>query len=125
VALYLARSSDRGRSWSAPEALTREQEIPADLVELPDGRIVLCHGERNPPMGVQAMVSSDGGRTFNRRDKLALAWRAPHRDTGYPTSVLRKDGQVLTLYYQMDDPATHPQSAKCKAVVWRPPADWR
>jgi len=124
-ALFLARSADRGKTWSVPERLTRESEIPADLVELPDGRVILCHGQRNYPMGVHALVSSDGGRTFNLHDRLSLSWFANNRDTGYPSSVVRKDGKVVTLYYQMDDPATHPKSARCKALIWEPPADWR
>ena len=124
-ALFIARSKDRGKTWSPPQALTHELEIPADLVELPDGRIVLCHGERNYPMGVHAAVSSDGGRAFNLHDKLSLSWFANNRDTGYPSSVVRKDGRILTLYYQVDDTTNHPQSAKCKALIWEPPADWR
>lgn len=124
-ALFMTRSKDRGKTWSAPERITHEMEIPADLLELPDGRIVLAHGERNFPMGVHAAVSSDGGRTFNLRDKLSLSWSANNRDTGYPSSILRKDGKIVTLYYQMDDPARHPQSAKCKALIWEPPADWK
>ena len=124
-ALFLTRSKDRGKTWSTPERVTRELEIPADLLELPDGRIVLCHGQRNYPMGVHAIVSSDGGHTFNLRDRLSLSWFANNRDTGYPSSILRKDGKIVTLYYQMDDPADHPQSAKCKAVIWEPPGDWK
>ncbi len=125
LALFLTRSKDRGKTWSAPQRVTRESEIPADLVELPDGRIVLCHGQRNYPMGVHAIVSSDGGATFNLRDRLSLSWFANNRDTGYPSSILRKDGKIVTLYYQMDDPANHPQSAKCRALIWEPPADWK
>lgn len=124
-ALFLTRSKDRGKTWSAPARVTREMEIPADLVELPDGRIVLTHGQRNYPMGVHALVSSDGGRSFNLRDRLSLAWFANNRDTGYPSSVVRKDGKIVTLYYQMDDPARHPESAKCRALIWEPPADWK
>jgi hypothetical protein len=124
-ALFLTRSKDRGKTWSTPERITREMEIPADLVELADGRIVLTHGERNYPMGVHALVSSDGGRTFNLRDRLSISWFANNRDTGYPSSVVRKDGKIVTLYYQMDDPARHPESAKCKALIWEAPADWK
>lgn len=125
LALFLTRSRDRGKTWTPPERITGENEIPADLVELPDGRVILAHGERNYPMGVHALVSSDGGKTFNLRDRLSLSWFANNRDTGYPSSVIRKDGKVVTLYYQMDDPATHPKSAQCKALIWEPPADWK
>lgn len=125
AALFLTRSSDYAKTWSSPERLTKEQEIPADLIELSDGRIILTHGQRNYPMGVQALVSSDGGRTFNLTDRLALAWFANNRDTGYPSSLVRKDGKILTLYYQMDDPMNHPQSAKGLALIWEAPLNWK
>lgn len=124
-ALYLTRSHDYAKTWSSPERITKEQEIPADLIELPDGRIVLTHGQRNYPMGVQAVVSSDGGRSFNLTDRLALAWFANNRDIGYPSSLVRKDGKILTLYYQMDDPTNQPQSAKCLALIWDVPINWK
>lgn len=124
-ALFLTRSSDYAKTWSSPERLTKEQEIPADLIELSDGRIILTHGQRNYPMGVQALVSSDGGRTFNLTDRLALAWFANNRDTGYPSSLVRKDGKILTLYYQMDDSTNQPQSAKCLALIWEAPLNWK
>ena len=124
-ALFLTRSSDYAKTWSSPERLTKEQEIPADLIELSDGRIILTHGQRNYPMGVQALVSSDGGRTFNLTDRLALAWFANNRDTGYPSSLVRKDGKILTLYYQMDDSKNQPQSAKCLALIWDVPMNWK
>ena len=124
-ALYLTRSHDYAKTWSSPERITKDQEIPADLIELPDGRIVLTHGQRNYPMGVQAVVSSDGGRSFNLTDRLALAWFANNRDTGYPSSLVRKDGKILTLYYQMDDPTNQPQSAKCLALIWEAPLNWK
>jgi len=124
-ALFLTRSSDYAKTWSSPERLTKEQEIPADLIEISDGRIILTHGQRNYPMGVQALVSSDGGRTFNLTDRLALAWFANNRDTGYPSSLVRKDGKILTLYYQMDDSTNQPQSAKCLALIWDVPANWK
>ena len=76
-------------------------------------------------MGVQAVVSSDGGRSFNLTDRLALAWFANNRDTGYPSSLVRKDGKILTLYYQMDDPMNHPPSAKGLALIWEAPLNWK
>ena len=124
-ALFLTRSSDYAKTWSSPERLTKEQEIPADLIELSDGRIILTHGQRNYPMGVQALISSDGGRSFNLTDRLAQAWFANNRDTGYPSSLVRKDGKILTLYYQMDDSTNQPQSAKCLALIWDAPINWK
>lgn len=120
----IAISADNGKTWSKPQPITFKSEHPADMVQLGDGRIILAHGERNWPMGVQAMISHDGGITWNRKDKLMLSWLAPNTDTGYPSSWVRSDGKILTLYYQVDDVRKAPQSAACKAVIWDVPAEW-
>ena len=76
------------------------------------------------PMGVQALASHDGGASWNQKDKLALSWQAPNRDTGYPSSLVRPDGKILTLYYQVDDLENAPESASLQAIIWEPPAGW-
>ncbi len=81
----------------------------------------MTHGERNRPMGIQAMISHDGGKTWIRKDKLALAWQSPNCDTGYPGSLLHRDGKILTVYYQVEDPDNASQSRSCSAVIWPPP----
>ncbi len=122
--IHLAESFDNGKTWSRPRRVTFDQEHPANLIQLPDGRIIMTHGERKRPMGIQAMVSHDGGKTWSQKDKLALAWQSPNRDTGYPSSLLRRDGKILTVYYQVDDLENAPQSASCSALIWEPPAGW-
>ena len=119
--IHLAESSDNGKTWSAPRRLTFDQEHPANLIQLPDGRIILTHGQRNRPMGVQAIISHEGGKTWSQQDKLALAWQSPNLDTGYPSSLLRRDGKILTVYYQVDDLDDAPRTASCTALIWDPP----
>jgi hypothetical protein len=101
--------------------VTGKNEHPGDLLLLPDGRLILAYGNRNPPFGVRAMISSDGGKTWDKENTIILAWDAPNRDCGYPASVLLNDGSVLTIYYQVNDLETHPQSAQARAVTWKPP----
>jgi hypothetical protein len=113
-------SDDGGRSWTAPQAVTGANQHPGDLLELPDGRLVLAHGERNRPFGVRALVSRDGGRSWDRERPIVLAWDAPNRDCGYPASVLLPDGRILTIYYQVNDLETAPESAQARAVIWSP-----
>ena len=84
----------------------------------------MTHGERNRPMGIQAMISHDGGKTWSRKDKLALAWKSPNWDTGYPSSLLRRDGKILTVYYQVENLDNAPQSTSCSALIWQPPPGW-
>ena len=122
--IHLSESTDNGKTWSSPRRVTFDSEHPADLIELADGRIIMTHGQRTRPMGVQALVSDDGGSTWKQKDKLALAWQAPNRDTGYPSSLVRRDGKILTLYYQVDDLGNAPKSASLRALVWEPPRAW-
>ena len=92
-------STDQGYHWSAPVQITEDREHPGDLLRLSSGQILLTFGQRNKPYGVQAMVSSDEGRTWNRRERVMLAWDADHGDIGYPVPIERSDGRLLTVYY--------------------------
>jgi hypothetical protein len=118
--LAVAFSEDRGRTWTPPRNVTEPNEHPGDLLPLGDGRLLLAFGERSRPFGVRALVSSDGGRTWDRDRPIVLAWDAPNRDCGYPSSVLRDDGRVVTVYYQVNDLETAPESAQARAVIWQP-----
>jgi hypothetical protein len=89
-------SDDGGRSW---RFLSRPNDwgAPANLVELPDGRLVCVYGYRQPPYGVRATVSRDGGRTWG--DEIVLRDDGGSWDLGYPRTMLRPDGKLVTVYY--------------------------
>ena len=48
--LSIASSRDKGRTWSSPVQITRDNEHPADLITLADGDVLLTYGERNPAL---------------------------------------------------------------------------
>ncbi|MEJ7609095.1 MAG: hypothetical protein WKF37_23190, partial [Bryobacteraceae bacterium] len=55
------------------------------------------------------------------KDKtVVLEDGASNVDCGYPSSVQLPGGQVVTMYYVVDDPKNTPGSAKAKAVIWTP-----
>lgn len=111
----LFRSTDGGTTWADEGAVTEARQYPAHLLALPDGRIALTYGDRREGhLGVGARVSADGGKTWG--PPMALA-AMPESDGGYPASVVRRDGRVLTLYYAKDG-----ASYSVQAVVWTPPA---
>jgi len=114
-------SDDGGHTWTTPRGVTNKGEHPGDLVLLPDGRLILTYGERNRPFGVRALISPDGGQTWDKRNTIVLAWDAPNWDCGYPSSVLLDDGDILTIYYQVNDLDTAPESAQAREVIWKPP----
>ena len=119
--LQVSRSRDGGRTWSTPVAVTKNAEHPADLIQLRDGRLLMTFGQRNPPRGVHALISSDGGATWAPNDHIHLAADAPNVDCGYPSSIEVATGRVVTMYYQVDDTAKAPDTAKARVVTWSVP----
>jgi len=121
-----AYSDDGGNTWSAPVRISNEREHPADLLLLKSGELLLTHGQRNKPYGVQVMVSKDNGTTWGA-NRMMLAWDGDHMDLGYPVTVQRKDGKLVTAYYivygqknrvVLEGPS--PDEAYIKGVIWDP-----
>jgi len=116
--LSTSLSRDAGQTWSASVLLTKDMEHPADLISLKNGDVLLTYGVRNAPFGVAAVLSHDGGKTWDKEHKISLADDTGNIDSGYPSSVQLRDGRIVTMYYQVDDPANTPVSAKSKVVIW-------
>jgi hypothetical protein len=113
-------SSDQGKTWTklAPAAPdTGRGGNPASMLALPDGRIVVVYGYRNEPYSMRARLSSDGGRSWGDEIFLRRDGKAP--DLGYPRSILRPDGAIVSLYYFNDD--VHNERF-IEAAIWRPGA---
>ncbi len=92
----LTRSSDGGRTWSAPEMLAAGS--PPHLLRHSSGAVVVTYGYRQAPFGQRARVSLDDGRTWG--EELTLRDDGVSGDLGYPSSVELSDGSILTVYYQ-------------------------
>ena len=88
---------------------------PASLIRLRDGRVCLTYGYRAKPFGIRARLSRDDGRTWG--PEFALRSDGGGRDVGYPRSVQRTDGKVVTVYYFHDTPGGDRYVA---ATVWDP-----
>jgi hypothetical protein len=114
----LMESTDDGRTWSAPKRLTPDSVHPGDLLPLPDGRMLLMAGYRvGDPFGVCGMVSDASG-TFDWQHHFLVVDDLLSRDCGYPSSVLLKDGRVLTVYYGRSK--EHPEwRMHCGAVTFQ------
>ena len=59
--------------------------------------------------------TADGGFDWNKR--LVLVDDSVNKDCGYPSSVLLKDGRVLTVYYSTAVKAHREWGVHCGAVV--------
>lgn len=96
-ATEIFRSEDDGKTWVSAGRVTARNEINAHLARLKDGRLLLTYGSRiKGQCGVLAKFSADEGKTWGAPLRLAnsLEW-----DCGYPSSVQRADGQIVTAWY--------------------------
>ena len=96
------RSTDNGKTWTfvnkpAPDT---GRGNPPSLTRLKDGRLALVYGYRAEPYGMRARLSSDNGDTWG--DDIVLRKDGGNWDLGYPRSVQRPDGKVVTVYYFND-----------------------
>jgi hypothetical protein len=111
-------SSDDGTSWkllNEPVPDTGEGNAP-HLIRLADGRLCLTYGRRAKPYGIFARLSSDAGRTWS--ETIVLRDDGGGRDIGYPRSVQRPDGKVVTVYYFWEE-RSGPERY-IAATIWSP-----
>ena len=96
--MYQACSDDDGWTW---QGLKRSPiwGHPCNLIELRSGRILCTYGYRREPYGVRACFSDDQGETWDIGREMVLRDDGLHMDLGYPASIERKDGSILSTYY--------------------------
>jgi hypothetical protein len=90
-------SKDGGQSWSVPHPIG-VWGLPSFLTRLRDGRLLMSYGHRRKPLGNQARVSTDHGRTWS--EPLMISTDAANGDLGYPTTVELADGSLVTVWYE-------------------------
>ena len=74
----------------------------------------MSYGHRRAPLGNQARVSEDGGRTWSA--PVILNSDAHSGDMGYPSTVECDDGTLVTVWYELlkDSP-----NAQLRQARWR------
>lgn len=114
----LIRSDDNGATWQKPKPVTDRNEINGHLSRLNDGRLLLSYGVRvNGRRGVCAKISNDNGSSWSK--PLRLAHTADGGDCGYPSSVQRADGSIVTAWYSNQSPQH--QGYHLGVTVWNAP----
>jgi hypothetical protein len=113
------RSTDLGETWTFVTTAVADtgRGNPPSLIALRDGRLALTYGYRAAPFGIRARLSRDEGRSWE--PERVLRSDARDWDLGYPRSVQRKDGKIVTVYYYND--ASQPERY-IAATIWAPGA---
>lgn len=112
LTIYQSYSYDGGNTFTIPEPLN-VCGTPPHLMMHSTGVLISSYGRREEPYGQRVMLSSDGGKTWNK--DFVLRDDSPVADTGYPASVELKDGKILTVYYQRKDDE---KNASILYTVW-------
>jgi predicted neuraminidase len=111
-------SKDQGESWEVLSNVATDVGVgnPPSLVKLNDGRLAVTYARREAPFGMRARISNDNGRTWSY--PIILRTDGGNHDIGYPVSVQRPDGKVVTIYYYWDE-KTGPERY-IAATIWDP-----
>jgi hypothetical protein len=118
TAMDLYFSEDDGASWGEPSRVTAKNEINGHLLRLKDGRLLLSHGSRvKDQTGVLAKLSSDEGKTWGKPMRIANTLVS---DCGYPSSVQRADGKIVTAWYSKA--SVNHERYHMGVAIWEAPA---
>ena len=110
------RSEDEGAHWEFVGVAAHDNGgNPPSLIQLSDGRLCLAYGYRREPYGIRARISRDDAATWE--PEVVLRDDGPTGDLGYPRSVERPDGQVVTAYY-FNGPRDDDRAIE--ATIWEP-----
>lgn len=103
-------SSDGGTTWSDPTPIVGQgagcwrnpgteghaYRSPWPIL-LRDERILVAFARRRAPMGIGAVLSSDGGQTWS--EEFVIRDDGSHPDLGYPVGCELDDGRIFLAYY--------------------------
>lgn len=116
IDVYISRDDALTWAWlSQPVPDTGRGGNPPTLSRLRDGRLCMTYGYRDTPYALCARLSDDEGRTWS--EACTLRDRGGNHDLGYPRTIQRPDGAMLSVYYWNDHPAGERYIA---ATIWEP-----
>ncbi len=99
-----SESDDGGKSWSVPHSIG-VWGLPSHLLRLADDRLLMTYGHRRPPLGNQARLSENHGRTWS--EPMILSGDGPSGDLGYPSTVQLADGPLVSVWYEKMSGSTY------------------
>jgi len=116
----ITRSEDDGKTWSKPDRFTNTAEVHVFLTKLADGRILATYSNYHLPYASCAMLSSDGGRTWDRDNIVRLSLSADIY-VGWAVTLQMPDGSLMTSYAITSYLKEPPDTTTCEVVRWNLP----
>lgn len=110
--VYLCRSTDGGRTFSAPEA-TGWDGSPPHILVTKSGAVVMTYARRRAPFAECARISHDSGASWS--EEIVLDDTAPTGDIGYPCTAENARGELVTVYYQH----TPGHGSQLYHIIWK------
>lgn len=97
--------------------MSLSKQVTGHLIRLADNRILFSYGNRREgEYGVLACLSSDEGQTWGEPFRLG---HMPSWDGGYPSSIQRAVGKVVTALYS-DHPERGDNQYQMDVAIWNP-----
>jgi hypothetical protein len=96
-----AISEDGGKTWTTPTPLLEDgygDGCPAHIFRHSSGTLISAYSYRREPFGIKAMISTDGGESWDTGD-YRIYTNSVSPDLGYPSTVEMSDGTLLTVFY--------------------------
>lgn len=116
----ITESTDDGRNWSKPAVMTNNAEVHVYLTALKDGRVLATHSNYHLPYGVYAVLSKDGGKTWDLDRPIELALSADLY-VGWPVTLQLPEGDLITCYAITAYLKQPPETTVCEALRWKMP----
>jgi len=113
----LTESLDNGEHWCKPWKLTNNAEVHVYLTELSDGRLLATYSNYHLPWGTFAVLSTDGGKTWDLDNPIQLALSADLY-VGWPVTLQLSDDSLLTSYASTSYLHQPPDTTTCEVVRW-------
>lgn len=112
--VYLSRSTDGGKTFSAPQP-TGWNGMPPHIFVTSKNEVIASYGVRlGKKIGIRVRTSRDNGYTWSEEISLrddGLDW-----DLGYPTTTENKNGDLVTVYYMKDNKSLNEN--RIQYTVW-------